>query len=129
MKDSNFDHSFFVPIKSCCGEASLIGEDEACPIIVFCLIMSVLNCFSPIGILAHNTPRLSLSNEPFLLKKIMCFLVFMMCLYFYDCFIPTQAHTLLTKPLHQEFFIVFPKPCIISHVHKDFWEFKVQDRN
>jgi len=109
--------------KSCCGEASPIGdlpkwEDEACPIIAFCLIMSVLTCFSLVSILAYNTTRLSLSNEPFLLKRSCVFLIFIMCLHFRCCFMPTQSHSLLMKPLNQEFFIVFPKLCMISHVQK-----------
>jgi hypothetical protein len=49
-------------------------EDGAFPIISFCLTMSVSTCFSLVGNLAHNTTRLSLSNEPFLLIKSCIFL-------------------------------------------------------
>ena len=113
-----------------CRETNLKGdlpkwEDEACPIIAFCLIIFVLTCFSFVSILAHNTTRLSLSNELFLLKISCVFLIFIMCFHFRCCFMPTQAHSLLMKQLHQEFFILFPKICMISHVHKDCWEFKV----
>jgi cellulase/cellobiase CelA1 len=53
------------------GQSSFIGwEDEACPIISFCLIMSVSTCFSLVDNLAHNATRLSLSNEPFLLNHV-----------------------------------------------------------
>jgi hypothetical protein len=41
----------------------------------------VSTCFS-LGNLAHNATRLSLSNEPFLLNKVICFPVFMMYLHF-----------------------------------------------
>jgi hypothetical protein len=79
FEELEFRPQFFVPIKSCCGEASLIGdlpkwEDEASLIIVFCLNMSLLTCLSLVGILAHNATRFSLSNEPFLLKKSCVFL-------------------------------------------------------
>jgi hypothetical protein len=33
----------------------------------------VSTCFSSVGNLAYNATRLSLSNKPFLLNKIMCF--------------------------------------------------------
>jgi hypothetical protein len=69
------------------GEASLREDlpnwkNEVDPIISFCLIMSILTYFSLVGNLAHNATRLSLSNEPFLLNKIIGFPVFMMYLHF-----------------------------------------------
>ena len=69
------------------GEASLKEDlpnwkNEADPIISFCLIMSILTCFSLVGNLAYNATSLSLSNEPFLLNEIICFPVFMMYLHF-----------------------------------------------
>ena len=58
------------------GQSSAIEwEDGAYSIISFCLIMSVSTCFSLVGNLAHNATGFSLSNEPFLLNKTMCFLV------------------------------------------------------
>ena len=57
------------------GQSSAIEwEDGAYSIISFCLIMSVSTCFSFVGNLAHNTTRLTLSNEPFLLIKSRVFL-------------------------------------------------------
>jgi len=88
---------FFVPIKSCCGEASLIGEDEACPIIVFCLIMYVFTCFSLVGILARNAPKLSLSNEPFLLKQKSCVFLCSWCASIFLIVSYLHKHTLYSR--------------------------------
>ena len=41
--------------------------------------------FSLVSNLIHNATRLSLSNEPFLFNKIICFLMFMMYLHFFYC--------------------------------------------
>jgi hypothetical protein len=50
--------------------SSIEWEDGAYPIISFCLIMSLLTCFSLVGNLAHNATRLSLSNESSLLIRL-----------------------------------------------------------
>jgi hypothetical protein len=54
--------------------SSIEWEDGAYPVISFCLIMSVLTYFSLVSNLAHNSIRLSVSNEPFLLIKSCVFL-------------------------------------------------------
>ena len=84
--------------------SSIEWEDGAYPIISFCLIMSVSTCFSLVSNLAHNATRLSLSNEHFLLIKSCVFL----CSWCTFMQITYWTHLLLTKPLYQEFFGVFP---------------------
>jgi hypothetical protein len=101
------------------GQSSAIKwEDEARPIIVFCLIMFVSTC------LAHNATKLSLLNKPFLLIKSCVFCVHDMPSFFMLFRANnTWAHPSLTKSLHQEFFGVFPffpKKCMIPCFHKDF---------
>jgi hypothetical protein len=56
------------------GEMFQNQKIEPASIIAFCLIMSILTCFSLVGNLAYNAKRLSLSNEPFLLIRSCVFL-------------------------------------------------------
>jgi hypothetical protein len=104
--------------------SSIEWEYGAYLIISFCLIMSVLTCFSLVGNLAHNTTRLSLSNEHFLLIKSCVFLcswcTFMQITYAHKT---TASRILWCFPF---FFLSKKKttsmtPCF----HKDFWEIKV----
>jgi len=112
--------------------SSIEWEDGVYPIISFCLIMSVSTCFSLVSNLAHNATRLSLSNEHFLLIKSCVFL----CSWCTFMQITYWTHLLLTKPLYQEFFGVFPfflsqkkKTSMTPCFHKDFWEIKVLIQN
>jgi hypothetical protein len=98
-----------------------------------CSIMpaKLLFLFQPVpvfvGNLAQNSTRLSLSNEPMLLIRSCLYNMpsFLLLFHTNNTLSITFKHETITLKIFRCVSLFLPKLCMIIHVHKDFWEFKV----
>jgi hypothetical protein len=98
-----------------------------------CSIMpaKLLFLFQPVpvfvGNLAQNSTRLSLSNEPILLIRSCLYNMpsFLLLFHTNNTLSITFKHETIAPKIFGYVSLFLSKLCMIIHVHKDFWEFKV----
>jgi len=80
-----------------------------------------------VGNLAQNSTRLSLSNEPMLLIRSCLYNMpsFLLLFHTNNTLSMTFKHETITLKIFGCVSLFLPKLCMIIHVYKDFWEFKV----